>query len=160
MKMAKKTLALALAVMMVMAVLVIPASATGADYEGYFKNFRTTSRYNYIAGYASAAQSFLLGYSYTENTIRNSGGVDGMFGAATAEAVSTFQGKQSLAKDGIIGPNTWGKMACYMNQAGNTLRADGRNVIYIGTGQSLYKFYYYNTDGQTYSSEPFHTAGV
>lgn len=50
MKMAKKTLALALAVMMVMAVLVIPASATGADYEGYFKNFRTTSRYNYIAG--------------------------------------------------------------------------------------------------------------
>ena len=36
--------------------------------------------------------------------------VDGIFGAATEEAVKKFQGNYGLTVDGIVGPQTWAKL--------------------------------------------------
>ncbi|HIK44066.1 MAG TPA: peptidoglycan-binding protein [Leptolyngbyaceae cyanobacterium M65_K2018_010] len=33
--------------------------------------------------------------------------VDGVYGAATAQAVATFQQRQGLPVDGVVGPQTW-----------------------------------------------------
>jgi peptidoglycan hydrolase-like protein with peptidoglycan-binding domain len=37
-------------------------------------------------------------------------GVDGVFGQVTDRAVRDYQGKNGLAVDGIVGPNTWAKL--------------------------------------------------
>ena len=37
----------------------------------------------------------------------DTGGVDGMFDAATESAVKRFQADQGLTDDGIVGPRTW-----------------------------------------------------
>lgn len=37
-------------------------------------------------------------------------GVDGVFGDVTDRAVRDYQGKNGLAVDGIVGPNTWAKL--------------------------------------------------
>jgi lysozyme family protein len=44
---------------------------------------------------------------------------DGVFGSGTAAAVSTFQGQVGLARDGIVGPATWGALVVTV-QAGST----------------------------------------
>jgi len=36
--------------------------------------------------------------------------VDGSFGAKTEQAVKSFQGKNGLAQDGVVGPLTWAKL--------------------------------------------------
>jgi peptidoglycan hydrolase-like protein with peptidoglycan-binding domain len=38
------------------------------------------------------------------------GGVDGIFGAMTYQAVTEFQHKNKLTPDGIVGPQTWNKL--------------------------------------------------
>ncbi len=45
-----------------------------------------------------------LGYSL------GSGGIDGVFGKATHEAVVSFQKKQGIKADGLVGKNTWLKL--------------------------------------------------
>lgn len=40
----------------------------------------------------------------------DTGGVDGIFGAATEATVKRFQGDRSLVKDGIVGPKTWNEI--------------------------------------------------
>jgi len=35
------------------------------------------------------------------------GGLDGIFGSATADAVRRYQSSRGLAADGIVGCNTW-----------------------------------------------------
>ena len=39
------------------------------------------------------------------------GGIDGIFGANTKNAVITFQRENGLDPDGIIGPLTWARLA-------------------------------------------------
>ena len=39
------------------------------------------------------------------------GGIDGIFGAKTKNAVQAFQKENGLEADGIIGPLTWAKLA-------------------------------------------------
>lgn len=161
MKLIHRTLALAMVLAIAMTIMIMPASAAGSDWEGYFRGFRQTSQYNYIAGYASAVQSILLGFDETQETISNSGGVDGLFGAKTAEAVRDFQDGNGLGVDGIVGPDTWGKMACKMSESsGNVLKAGTRQAIKIRYEQSLYKFHYYYTDGANYAGTPFHNANA
>lgn len=39
-----------------------------------------------------------------------SSGIDGDFGGATRTATKSFQSRNGLAADGIIGPRTWAKL--------------------------------------------------
>ena len=57
-----------------------------------------------ISNYVLIAQDDLntLGY--------RTGGLDGIFGAATQEAVKSYQAKVGLAVDGIVGCNTWSSL--------------------------------------------------
>ena len=54
-----------------------------------------------ISNYVCIAQDDLntLGFS--------TGGLDGIFGAATQNAVTAYQRKKGLTSDGIVGCNTW-----------------------------------------------------
>ncbi len=160
MKSGKRILAVILVLVMAVTMLALPVAASGATWAGYFRNFRMTSRYNYIAGYASAVQSILMRYGPTSSMISSSGGVDGMVGASTAEAVAIFQRNHGLADDGIVGPDTWEAMARYMSGDGYTLYSGSRRAIQIAYGSSVYRFYYYTTSGSTYASTPFHSANA
>ena len=64
---------------------------------GGYPLIRQNSRGNYVC----IAQDDLntLGYS--------TGGLDGIFGAKTQEAVRNYQRKAGLSVDGIVGCNTW-----------------------------------------------------
>ncbi|MFJ5831755.1 penicillin-insensitive murein endopeptidase [Streptomyces sp. NPDC093089] len=44
---------------------------------------------------------------------------DGVFGSGTATAVKAFQSSQGLTADGIVGPNTWGKLVATVRQGDN-----------------------------------------
>lgn len=48
------------------------------------------------------------------------GGLDGIFGTQTRNAVLTFQSRNGLSADGILGPNTWGKLMPQVNGIGRT----------------------------------------
>ncbi len=57
-----------------------------------------------ISNYVLIAQDDLNTLGYT------TGGLDGIFGAATQEAVRRYQSKVGLAVDGIVGCNTWSSL--------------------------------------------------
>lgn len=160
MKMAKRMVALALAVMLVAAVMIVPASAASSTWVDRFKNFTMTSQTSYQSGYASAIQSILLGYSATKSYIEDYGGVDGMFGAKTKEAVKIFQSAYSLGADGIVGSGTWSKMAEVMSTSsdGSTTNftMGSRTAITAKYASSTYNFYYRTTAGALGSV--FHTS--
>lgn len=50
----------------------------------------------------------------------NTGGLDGVFGARTREAVIQFQGKNGLSQDGIVGNNTWNTLMSQIVGSGAT----------------------------------------
>lgn len=157
MKMAKKTMALALAVMMVMTIMVVPASAASATWVGRFKKFAKTSIDSYQTGYTKAVQSILLKYNdATEDLVANSGGVDGLFGSNTKLAVEEFQDDTGIVDSddtnyGKVNDTTWGKMAevLYVPSSGNPtlFRMNGRTAITAKYSGGVYNFYYHNTDG-------------
>lgn len=157
MKMAKKTMALALAVMIVMTIMVVPASAASATWVGRFKKFAKTSIDSYQTGYTKAVQSILLKYNdATEDLVANSGGVDGLFGSNTKLAVEEFQDDTGIVDSddtnyGKVNDATWGKMAevLYVPSSGNPtlFRMNGRTAITAKYSGGVYNFYYHNTDG-------------
>lgn len=151
MKLVKKPLALVLAVIMIMAVLVVPAFAAGSAWVTRFQKFATTSVNSYQAGYASAVQSILLRYSGTSSMISSSGGVDGIFGTNTKNAVVVFQKAKSLTADGIVGSDTWGAMATAMSESASGSTTDllmGTKIAITAIyDNSVYNFYYRTTSG-------------
>lgn len=62
-----------------------------------YPNTRRGSRGIYVC----IAQDALNTLGYSTN------GLDGVFGAATDNAVRQYQNRKGLSADGIIGPNTW-----------------------------------------------------
>jgi peptidoglycan hydrolase-like protein with peptidoglycan-binding domain len=49
-------------------------------------------------------------YSPFERALKDSDGVDGIFGPNTEQWVRRFQGNEDLTVDGIVGKNTWTKL--------------------------------------------------
>ena len=41
----------------------------------------------------------------------DAGIIDGVYGTATSRNVKCYQAKRGLSQDGVVGPNTWGKLA-------------------------------------------------
>lgn len=62
-----------------------------------YPNTRRGSRGIYVC----VAQDCLTTLGY------NTGGLDGVFGANTDNAVRSYQRRKGLAVDGILGPNSW-----------------------------------------------------
>lgn len=73
-----------------------------------------TVRYGSIGNYVCTGQDALnaLGFS--------TGGLDGIFGVNTLNAVLTFQNRNGLSVDGILGPITWRNLMAQANGIGRT----------------------------------------
>lgn len=122
----KRTLILALVVVMLTSVLVIPAAALEPTWNQYFyDNFPEQRVGYYHYGYTYALQRFLYVYdTTTQSDIISSGGIDGMYGTGTKNAVVTFQEQFAsnnpgvsivipASEEGKVGQNTW-KAIAYM----------------------------------------------
>ena len=68
------------------------------------------SKGNYVCVCQDALNA--LGYS--------TGGLDGVFGNATRNSVISFQRKNGLSADGIVGPKTWNTLMAQVNGIGKT----------------------------------------
>lgn len=78
--------------------------------------------------------------SALQHLLRNKGRsltVDGSFGAATEAAVITFQKSSGLTQDGVVGPNTWGRLAVTVasGASGESVRAV--QVALTGNGRTV-----------------------
>lgn len=73
-----------------------------------------TVRFGSKGNYVCVAQDALntLGYE--------TGGLDGIFGTQTRNAVLTFQSRNGLSTDGILGPLTWSRLMAQVNGIGRT----------------------------------------
>lgn len=126
MKTFKRTLIVALMVVMLASVLVIPAAALDPTWNQYFYNNFPEQRVGYYHyGYTYAIQRFLYVDPATQSDIVSSGGIDGMFGNGTRNAVITFQeecaeepGCPSIpeSETGKVGKNTWKAIGYMMNE--------------------------------------------
>ena len=166
MKLTQKFLSVALAVMMIVSVVIIPASAASSLWQNEFAKFPELYDGSYAAGYIRMLQRFLYGYSNsTKSSIVAGGGIDGGFGGYTTAAVKSFQGNfADLSNDGRPGAKTWTKIAAVLlDGEANYLKVRNVNtygkmaVVYykqVGTATSLYTF---NEDGTQFQSS-FHSA--
>lgn len=73
-----------------------------------------TVRYGSKGNYVCVAQDALNALGFT------TGGLDGVFGTQTRNAVSSFQSRNGLSADGILGPNTWSRLMSQVNGIGKT----------------------------------------
>ena len=73
-----------------------------------------TIRFGSIGNYVCTAQDALNTLGLT------TGGLDGIFGSRTRNAVLTFQNRNGLSTDGIIGPLTWSRLMSQVNGIGRT----------------------------------------
>lgn len=71
-----------------------------------------TVRYGSKGNYVCTAQDALNALGFT------TGGLDGVFGNNTRNAVLTFQSRNGLSADGILGPLTWSKLMSQANGIG------------------------------------------
>lgn len=165
MKLTRKFLSMALAVLMIMSVLIIPASAASSLWQNEFAKFPELYEGSYAAGYIRMLQRFLYGYSdKAHGEIVLDGGVTGIFDVHTTEAVKIFQGNTGLGKDGRPGEQTWRKIASVLLDDGvSYLQVKSLNtslkmqVVYyklVGAATSLYTF---NQDGAQFPTA-FHSA--
>ena len=75
-----------------------------------FPTVRLGSKGNYVCVAQDALNT--LGYE--------TGGLDGVFGSQTRNAVLTFQSRNGLSADGILGPLTWSRLMSQVNGIGRT----------------------------------------
>lgn len=95
MRTVKKVSALVLTVMLLMSIMVLPASATTSDFY-HFPLVTQSMGGSYMAA-AVAAQKFLMVYDENfKQRISQSGGTDGFFGPTSAAVTRDFQQRESL----------------------------------------------------------------
>ena len=73
-----------------------------------------TERYGSKSNYVCVAQDALNALGY------RTGGLDGIFGTQTRNAVASFQSRNGLSSDGILGPLTWSRLMSQANGIGRT----------------------------------------
>ena len=71
-------------------------------------------RFGSKGNYVCTAQDALSALGY------NTGGLDGIFGNNTRNAVLTFQSRNGLNADGILGAITWSRLMSSVNGIGRT----------------------------------------
>ncbi|MBX2825023.1 MAG: peptidoglycan-binding protein [Gammaproteobacteria bacterium] len=62
------------------------------------------------SSYTKGVQRILWCLNYDDNVENMDVFADGVFGRATENAVIAFQEAESLGADGVVGPNTWGRL--------------------------------------------------
>lgn len=157
MKSIKKLMALVLTVMMIMTILIVPASAASSTWVARFQKFAPTNINSYQTGYTKAVQSILLGFPRSKDWIILGGGIDGSFGSRTEQAVKAFQEINNLVVDGRVGPATWGKMAERMqtsiNEGDTVFTAVARDAITAKSYGGAFDFYYHEEDDTVLGSK-------
>lgn len=156
MKTMKKTVMLVLVVVMLLSVMVLPASAVGDPYYSHVSGFVELYNGSTANAYIRAAQAFLYHYPYTQTTIISGDGIDGGYGNATQSAVKIYQEKKwpydSTQWDGRVGPKTWAKIAgdLYLDDYGSHevyLCYNSGHVMYVDLRAEGYTYYSCNTSG-------------
>ena len=105
-------------VIMLLCVFISADAFADVNWQSMFGSFAELSVGCPYVGYTKAAQRFLQLYSnYTHDEIMQNGGIDGSFGGHTKNAVMFLQNQTGLSSDGIVGINTWSKIAslCTIN---------------------------------------------
>lgn len=172
MKCAKRIFALAFAVVMILSVVSIPASALSTTWVNEFKTFPELheEEIGFYPGYTKAAQRFLI--CADEDVwgvrIRGAGGTDGLYGDVTADCVEEYQRRKGISDDRDLGEETWSMIATDLFFAeSNTQRyilgvKDKTNndaVGYVIWVEKImyptYTYFYYNGSGQL--GDIFHT---
>lgn len=151
----------------------VPSAFADDEWRNRVTGFTLNTVQNYYPGYTRAIQRFLWLYSTsTHNSIYDGGGIDGMFGTKTKDAVISFQNSVGIGNDGEVGPITWGKMYDVMQKSwsGSKKMFSCSNVTSVGSQyvmeakQSQYNsywwFYSYTENGVVYTynnqEESFH----
>lgn len=141
MKTTKRAISLVLAIMIVMTVVALPASAatiSGINWSNQFQSFPELYNGSTQNGYIKMLQRFLLVYPVTYSSIYNAsssyGGVDGGFGNRTQAAVELFQTYTlgSGEADGYVGPKTWGAIRTRLYLSSDELLYNGMNGSPMG----------------------------
>lgn len=153
-----------LAVVFILSVSMIPASAAGIAYQNRFRAFRMVSIADsgFSTGYTKALQRFLQCFNAEYAVyLQNNGGIDGYFGPAVETLVKSYQPLKGLTADGVVGPDTWAEIAedlevASVNNAQTILSENGSPVIRILNNQDgTYSYLYYTWSGG--SGARFHT---
>lgn len=158
----KKTIMLALVVIMLMSIMVLPASAVSDPYYSHVAGFEELYNGSTANAYIRAAQCFLYHYSYaTKKEIANAGGIDGGYGNGTENAVIMYQKdkwpndnneEHVKNRDGRVGPKTWAKIAgdLYLDDYGSDevyLCYNSGHVMYVDLRAEGYTYYSCNASG-------------
>ena len=76
-----------------------------------WRSFPTQRTDSYSTEYTAALQRILMDYGGTPaSKMRSAGGMDGVYGNGTKNAVASLQSDQDINNDGICGRNTWGAL--------------------------------------------------
>ena len=145
----------------------ISVFAASAEEAEEFASFRQISKGSSYTGYNKALQRFLYCYPDTRTTIANAGGVDGVFGTQTKNAVIVYQEDEwpsdSSKWDGIVGSGTWRRIGVRLSYGwdpvdGYDLKYAGKRVIFVDTRAEGARYFNYNEDmfGTVYVDTFFH----
>ena len=135
MKRMKALIATGMAVMLCVASSLTVMASTG--YKSQWQNFPQIAEGTSYSGYTKAVQRIVRDYSAEcRSIIGGNGGVDGSFGDKTHRAVISFQASKNCNKaNGIVGPETWGKLDEVLSYNSTVyFTNDGNFDMYKGTG--------------------------
>lgn len=151
MKLVKRTLCLALILVMMVSILVVPASAAtiASDWQSRFRSFKTVSEYYAPTRteYVKALQRFLFAYDNTRSAMGQTT-VDGSWGSKTTAAVGILQSALGYTPDYIVGPNTWEGIANKLSTY-HTTYLGNQVCILKRTDTSGFTWYVYHLDIDT-----------
>lgn len=167
MKLAKRTLALVLAVMMVAAVMVVPASAASSSTNSKISCFPYLYHGVVNSDGVKALQKFLLTDTNNANyTAIYNDGLDGGFGPNLESAVRSYQVRHGIYGSsnngtGEVYTQTWTAIANDVNvtESGGIIKSNDVNVYKVVKSGSIYSFYYNNSVGSTSWSTNYFARG-